>query len=82
MFETIHNSEILPGSTQISLGSQRFGSTDVMRDYRVKDLGQVTDPTTGITGKNGAVALAKAKAQGLSGSALDSFIDRIGGKRG
>ena len=82
MFETIHNSEILPGSSQLSFGGRSFGSTDAVRDYRVKDLGQVTDSVTGITGKNGAVALAKAKAQGLSGSALDGFIDRIGGKKG
>lgn len=80
MFETQVNSEILGGTT-ISCAGRTFTSYDAMRSFRVSSLGQVTDSQTGIVGSSGAEALAKAKAQGMRGAALDSFIDRIGGKR-
>lgn len=81
MFGTQVNSEILAAGTTVSFGGRTFSSYDRVRDYRVSGLGQVTDPQTGIVGSSGAEALAKAKAQGMRGAALDSFIDRIGGKR-
>ncbi len=81
MFETQVNKEIIGGGT-IDFGGRTFGSYDKMRDYRVSSVGQCRDPQTGIEGGTGAIALAKAKAQGICGSDLDAFIDRIGGRKG
>lgn len=74
-----HNSEILPMGTQFSFGGRQFSSVDAARDHRAAQMrGQVTDRTTGLVGRNGAELLAKAKAQGMSGAALDALLARNG----
>jgi len=74
-----HNDEILPGGTQFSYGGRQFSSVDASRDYRASHIrGLVTDSQTGICGRDGAELLAKARSQGMSGSALDDLLRRAG----
>ncbi len=76
----LNNNEILPSNTQFSFGGHQFSSVDASRDYRASQLrGQITDRTTGIVARDGTELLSKARAQGMSGSALDDLLRRNGG---